>query len=73
MFRLLFKHAESARPGSVDTFRRFREGRQERELPGFERGNWCFALSVYWVDGSERGNGGEGVEEIVSRLEGQRL
>ena len=42
-------------------------------MPGFERGNWCFALSVYWRGGDGRGDGGEDVEEIVSRLEGQRL
>ena len=68
-FSLLSKHAEEAHPGSVDIFRRFREGRREREMPGFERGNWCFALRVYWRGGGED----EGVEAIVRGVEGQRL
>lgn len=76
--RLLSQHAEEARAGAVDVFRRFRQGREEREMPGFERGNWCFALRVYWREENRRGggDGGEGegkVEEIVRGLEGQRL
>ena len=66
----------------MEVFKRFREGMEEREMPGFERGDWCVALRVYWRNGEgggkdegegEGGDGGEGVEEIVSVLEGQRL
>lgn len=84
--RLLGKHAEEARAGSVEVFKRFREGREEREMPGFERGDWCVALRVYWRKGEgdgdgrdegegegEGGVGDEGVEEMVRVLEGQRL
>ena len=70
--RLLCKHAGESWAGAVDVFRRFREGRREREMPGFERGNWCFALSVYWRGGNGDGKD-EGVEEIVRKLEGQRV
>ena len=51
IFRLLSKHAEEARAGSVEVFKRFREAREEREMPGFERGDWCVALKVYWTNG----------------------
>ena len=74
--RLLSKHAEEARAGSVEVFRRFREGREEREMPGFERGEWCVALRVYWRKGrgdEEGREGEEGVEEMVRVMEGQRL
>lgn len=33
---------------------------------GFERGDWCFALRVYWRGGrGDEGVKDEGVEEIV--------
>ncbi|KAK0513438.1 hypothetical protein JMJ35_004424 [Cladonia borealis] len=73
---LLSKHAEEARAGSVEVFRRFRDGREEREMPGFERGDWCVALRVYWRKGrgdEEGREGEEGVKEMVRVMEGQRL
>ena len=61
----------------MEVFKRFREGREEREMPGFERGDWCVALRVYWRNGKgerrDEGEGGEDVEEMVRVLEGQRL
>ena len=64
----------------MEVFRSFREGREEREMPGFERGDWCVALRVYWRDGrGDEGEGegvergGDGVEEVVRGMEGQRL